>query len=218
LIATGRAIALRLPEPELEPGEARRIADDVLSDPVYRQTEPLFDRALRIIGEAFGRILGELTSGDAGSIIAWLVLGAAIGALVLLLRNAFGPLPRFTRPAPVEIRIIGEPVDQRNGATWRAEADRLAAAQAWDEAIRARYRGVVVDLIAAGTLDGIAGTTPGEHRRRLLADGGAGAETFAELTDLFELVWYGPVDAGPEDLESFRRREAMLLAPVGAQP
>jgi hypothetical protein len=218
VIAVGLMVAQRLPEPELEPGEARRLADEVFADPVYRQTEPFLDRALRVVSEAFGRILGQLTTGDAGSIVAWLILGAAVLALLWLLRNVFGPLPRLAGPRPVETTIVAEPIDQRDAAAWRAEADRLAAAGAWDEAIRARYRAVVADLIGAGTLDDVAGTTPGEHRRRLLAEGAPGAATFAELTDLFELVWYGPIDAGPEDLEVFRRNEEALLSPVGVAP
>jgi hypothetical protein len=218
VIAVGRMVAQRLPEPELEPGEARRLADEVLADPVYRQSEPFLDRALRIVGEAFGRILGQLTTGDAGSIVAWLILGAAVLTLLWLVRNAFGPLPRFSGPRPVETTIVVDPIDERDAAAWRAEAERLAAAGAWDEAIRARYRAVVADLVATGTLDDIAGTTPGEHRRRLLAEGVAGGAVFAELTDLFELVWYGPVDAGPADLEAFRRNEEALFSPVGVTP
>ena len=215
MIVLGPLVASRLPEPGLEPGEARRLADEVLADPVYRQTEPFLDRALRVVGEAFGRILGQLTTGGTGSIVAWLILGAAVLALAWLVRGALGPVPRFTRPKPAETTIVGAPVDERDAAAWRAEADRLAAAHAWDEAIRARYRALVADLVAAGTLDAVPGTTPGEHRRRLLEAGAPRAATFAELTDLFELVWYGPRDAGPGDLEAFRRGEATLLAPVG---
>lgn len=212
MTAIRRLLATDLPTPELAPGDARRLADEVLADPVYRQSEPFLDRALRVVAEAFGRVLGQLTTGGAGSIVAWLILAVAVLALVWLVRAGLGPLPRFARPHPLEATIVDTAVDERDGAAWRAEAERLAAARQWDEAIRARYRGVVADLVAAGTLDAVAGTTPGEHRRRLLADGVPGADAFAALTDLFELVWYGPVDAGPDDLDTFRRRETDLLA------
>lgn len=216
MIAVGLLVAQRLPEPELGPGEARRLADEVLADPVYRQSEPFLDRALRVVSDAFGRILGQLTTGDAGSIVAWLILGAAVVALLWLVRSTFGPLPRFSGARPVDTVIVADSIDRRDAAAWRAEAERLAAAGSWDEAIRARYRAVVADLVAAGTLDDIAGTTPGEYRAQMLAAGAVGAATFAELTDLFELVWYGPLAAGPDDLDAFRRHEEALLAPVGA--
>jgi hypothetical protein len=210
-------IAQELPIPAPSAGEVRGAADDILERPEYHQTESLLERAGGWLDNLLSDILGGLGGSGLGSLIAWLILLTLVGGLIWLLLR-LSPAAGLARVATTEavVRTSGPAATNFRDATeWRKEAARLAADGRYDEALRARYRALLADLIDGGLIEDIPGRTPGEYRRDLQT--GASAEVsapFADATDLFETIWYGPDVATSPDLDRFEARERAVLAGV----
>ena len=208
-------IAQELPIPEPPAGEVRGVADDILERPEYRQTESLIERASGWLDNLMSDIVGGLGGDGLGSLIAWLILLTLVGGLIWLLLR-LGPTTGLARVATTEavVKTSGPAAtDFRDATEWRKEAGRLAAEGRYDEALRARYRALLADLIDRGLIEDIPGRTPGEYRRDLQTAASAEISApFADATDLFETVWYGPDVATSPDLDRFEAREHAVLA------
>lgn len=204
--------AQELPLPEPDSGEVTGRADDILSRSEFRQTESFLERAGRWIDELLSDIVGGLAGGGVGSVVAWSILAVLVGAVIWLVVR-ITPMAGLTRVAPTEalVQTVGPAAtDHRTAEQWRAEAQRLAAEGRYDAAVRARYRALLADLIDRGVLDDVPGTTAGEYRVAM-GTAGQAAAPFAAATDLFQDVWYGPVEAGDDDLHTFVEHESAVL-------
>lgn len=205
---------LPLPIPEVDPSEVGARARDIVSGAEYRQTESVFERAGRWLENAFENVLGALGEGGASGVVAWLVFLAALAAVGWLVLRMV-PLDRLQpprRPAVVVQTTGPAATSFRTAVAWRSEADRLATERRFDEAVRARYRAVLADLIAAGVLEDVPGRTPGEYRVEFGAAVPGRRRAFDEMTDRFEVIWYGPAHAGRDDLAAFVAAEEAVLA------
>jgi hypothetical protein len=195
-----------LPPPVHDPDDIRRLADDVLA---RREFQPparsLWDRILEWFADRIGRAVDALAGDGAGQVLAWAVLLVVVGAAVvaaLRLRASLVPDPGVT---------VGQPAFGHKGAAeWAAEAARHEAAGAWRLAVRARYRAVLARLAERGAVDDRPGRTGREVEEEVRRREPATAPVVAEATDLFELVWYGDVPAGPG--EAARLRELAEVA------
>ena len=100
-------------------------------------------------------------------------------------------------------------------AAWRAAADRHLVAGRCRQALRCRYRALVVDLGDRGWLEELPGRTSGEHRRRVRSVAPEVAADFDAASDLFDGAWYGrtPVDGGT--VSSFVALERRVLDRAG---
>ena len=208
-------MAQDLPIPEPPADDIRGTADDILGRAEFRQTESLLERAGGWLDDLLSDVLGGLGGGGLGSLIAWLILLTLVGGLIwLLLRlTPAAGLARVARTEAVVKTSGPAATDFRDAGEWRREADRLAAEGRYDEAIRARYRALLADLIDRGLIEDIPGRTPGEYRRDLQVAASAEiAAPWSEATDLFEAVWYGPDLATRPDLDRFESREHAVLA------
>lgn len=138
--------------------EARRWAEQELSDPRYADAKPTwFDLVARDIG----RFLADLFSSDNGAnvgpsaliIVSIIVFGALVAALII-----------WGRPRRAQaIRRAGSGLlgadDDRSAAQLRADADRCARGGDWDEATILRFRALARGLLERDLIDPSPGAT-----------------------------------------------------------
>lgn len=212
-------MAQDLPVPQPNPAEISGRADDILSRAEFRQTESFLERASRWIDELLSDIVGGLTGGGVGTLVSWLILVALVGALAWVVVR-MSPVGALTRVADAEAVVATRgpsATEHRSAAEWRAEAERLATEGRYDEAIRARYRALLADLIQRGLVDDVAGRTAGEYRREVeTVAPPAAAASFGAATDVFQDVWYGPVRADRSELDRFTGHELSVVATVAS--
>lgn len=190
--------------------EARRVAEDVLSGPEYRQAgESWITKALNAIDEWLSRLLTSLGGGGGGSsAIGWIIVIVAVAgasvAVVLAVRSI-----RRTR------RAVGEDDDDAERSStrrrrreadvdWAREAERMEAEGRWRDGMRARYRALVAEMARRRVVDPAASRTTGEHRREVGVAAPDAAPGFDGAAELFDRAWYGNLPTGPEEAERFR--------------
>jgi hypothetical protein len=154
---------------------------------------------------------------DAGfSFLAWLIVAGvllAIVALAIMLafqrRAAAAPAAAKTesgKKAASLDDVLSRPEPQTAQALWR-QAEQLAAAGNYLEAVRLLYAAVLATLSRAGMIRYEAMRTNGEYADQLRAHPQAPDEvheSFGRLTGLFELKWYGERACRPEDYRDCR--------------
>ena len=189
-----------LPEPTASPEDVRQQADEILDQRQFQRPEPNpIQRAEQWVDEQMGNLFNELVSGDAGSLVGWLVLIVALVALLFFLRR----LGRSVQADPrTETEVSVERV--RTADEWREDAEAHERAGAWKAALRSRFRALVADLVDLGHVDDVPGRTAGEYRAEVAEQIPSAADAFAEATGLFEDAWYGDRETGPEENRRFR--------------
>jgi hypothetical protein len=203
-----------------DPVDPAVVADDVrgvLARPEFRYEPSLLDRLGDWLGEQIDRLLGPLQlpggagtfGGGAGSVIAWLIIVAAVVAVVATITYV---VVNRVRRVPVDEPELTSEVEHRLPADhWAAEAERLEAEGRWKEALRARYRELVRRLVDRDQLPDMAGRTTGELREDLERSTPTASGSFDRATLRFELAWYADVPATAEDTRSFRSEAATVL-------
>lgn len=194
------------------PEEVRQRAHEILGRAEFSRHESLVERVLNWIGDQLSRFTFGIGGGPGilGNLVSFLVFALIIVLLVVLVR-AYLRRGRVAGGEPADDLSI-ELEEGRTSGDWRAQAERFEAAAEWREAMRARYRELVGSLIEDGVLSDIPGRTTGEYRSEFGAARPDRAAPFAELTDLFEGVWYGGIDTGAADNERFHRLAAAVRA------
>lgn len=200
---------------EVDPDEARRAADEILSRPEYQEPEPgVVERAFGWLAEQLGRVFDALTGGGPGGVVGWVVVAVLLGLAAWLLRRV------FVLPGMPGHRSSGRPVrygtsQRRSAQAWRDEAERRRAAGDHRNALRCRYQALVVELTDAGVLDATPGRTTGEHRARLHEALVDEHPVIDRVTGTFERTWYGGDDVSADDYAAFVA-DAERLAPLPA--
>ena len=199
-----------LPPSDHDPAAVRDLADQILAQARYdRPPEPLPDRIMGWIGDQLARAFGSLVSGGGGTVLAWVILAAAVGGVVyLLVRHGRVSLP--ARMPPDEAHVMVELT--RSAEEWRAEAARLEAAGRWPEGLRCRHRALVADLVRRGAIPEQPGRTAGEYVRDIAGSLPEASASFAAATELFEAAWYGGASTGAAEAARFADLEARVLA------
>ena len=90
----------------------------------------------------------QLAGGGAGSIIAWVILGVLVAIVIVVVARES---PARCRPCR-RTRSSSRPSQRRSAVNWRAEAERLEAEGNWKDALRCRYRSLVMELIERDVL------------------------------------------------------------------
>ncbi len=188
--------------PTIDPDEARRAAQDILSRAEYREPErSLVDRAVEWVFNRVGDLFDALGGSGPGSVIGWLVVLALVGgAIWLLVRSLRVPLGSRVAQAPA-VQYGTE--SHRDASVWLAEAERLAASGDLRGALRCRHQAMIARLIADAVLDDVPGRTAGECRDLIGTRVVSMVETARQVTDTFETVWYGGAAADGADYERF---------------
>jgi hypothetical protein len=199
-----------LPPSEQDPARARDLADEILRQPRYdRPPKPLTERVMDWFGERLSDLLGALVGSGGGTVVAWLILLGALGAVVyLLVRHGRVTLPVGLGEREPEVMVELT----RSAREWRAEAERLEAVGEWADGLRCRHRALVADLVRRGAIPEQAGRTAGEYARDVRIALPDAAPSFAAATELFEAVWYGGAITGPAEAARFAELDARVLA------
>jgi hypothetical protein len=193
--------------------EARQRAEDILARPEYRPPDKsLLQRAFDWLDEAVRSFLNSLLSGGAASIVAWIVLAALVGVVVVVALRVSRSVQRV--PA---VPIDNDPAPRRSPRDWSAEAERHEAAGEWKDAIRCHHRSLVATLIERELLRDVPGRTTGEFRAELHEHApDSTVVAFALASDLFEAAWYGDAPTGAEQVARFRQLADQVLGRVPA--
>jgi hypothetical protein len=201
------ARAAPLPPPQHDPDSVRQLAHDILSRSEFRQRPPgLFERVARWLSDVIARIFDSV-GGGGGNAFGWVVLVVAVGVAIY----AIARTTRTVRRDPV-VRESVAVESGRSAAAWRDEADSLEAAGRWKDALRCRYRALIVDLVTRGVVEDVAGRTSGEYRRDVTTALPAEAVDFAGATELFERAWYGDEPTGASESARFRSLADRVVA------
>lgn len=205
---------MELPPPAHEPGGVRDLADRILADPRYdRPGRSIPERILEWFGDQLGKVLGSMVGSGAGTLVAWVLVAAAVGfvAYLVVRYGRAGALPRSLGGAPATMVEL-----TRSPAEWRADAVRLEAQGRWKEGLRCRHRALIADLVRRGVIPEQAGRTAREHARDVATSLPTVAPEMAAATELFEAVWYGDLPTGADEAERFERLDRHILGtPVG---
>lgn len=177
--------------------EARDLARDELSKPVYERDTPILTRVLRWIAEQIDRVV-EAATGTLSS-----QLGLAIVVAIAVAFAAFVVL----RAGPLARRAAGRagavlPDRPRSAAEYRAAADDAAARGDWTTAVVERFRAVVAGLEERGVLDPRAGRTADEAAHEASAVLGELPRPHGGMhagARLFDGVRYGGAAASEDD-------------------
>lgn len=184
----------------VDPDEARRTAQEILSRPEYREPQPsLLDRAFEAVIDFLSSGFEALTGGGAGSVIGLVITGLVLALAIWLLVRALGA--SWSRPASrTAAGVVQGTTAPDDPAVWDEEADRLAAAGDHRGALRCRYQALVAALVGTGALQDATARTPTEIWRELDGRQPELDPVLASVTERFEAAWYGgrPVDADDE--------------------
>lgn len=138
--------------------EARRWAEEELSDPRYADAKPTwFDLVARDIG----RFIADLFTSDNGANVgpwALIIVSAVIVAALITALIIWGR-PRSSRAVRrARTDLLGEQ-DDRSAAQLRADAERSARGGDWDTATVLRYRAIARGLLERDLIDPAPGAT-----------------------------------------------------------
>lgn len=198
-----------LPPSQQDPAAVRELADRILAEGRYdRPPKSIPDRVMEWIGDQLSRAFGSLVSSGGGTVLAWVIVAAALaGVLYLLVRHGRVSLSAVASPEEPEVMVELT----RSAREWRTEAERLEAQGRWAEGLRSRYRGLVADLVRRGAIAEQAGRTAGEYVRDVADSLPEAASHLAAATELFEAAWYGGADTGPAEAARFAELDARVL-------
>lgn len=207
-------LSVELRPPAAEPGQVRRVVEDVLSRREFADADPsLTARLEEWIGEQLGRLFEAVAGTGQAPLIGTLLLVAVVVVAVLLAtRFAGGVRGDPDRPAPRTVEDVG-----RDAAAWLAEADDHERAGNLRAALRCRYRGLLSQLAAAGVVDETPGRTTGEYLEEVRRRRPAAAAHVAAVTAAFEASWYGDAPVTPASLDDVRRHIAAARAAVAGR-
>lgn len=200
------------------PEEIRTDTKRILSREDFSYKKGYLERFLEWLADRLGnrevstpKASGGFLSGIIGTVLAWVILLAAIAAVVFIVARYV----RFRRPKLAKEKVEApDAVIEHNRSVkeWNSEAERLEADGDWKQAIRARYRMLVRELTDRGQLPDIAGSTTTELREALAETTPSATGDFDAASALFELPWYAAEETGPEENAQIRRLSDEILA------
>lgn len=154
LTLTGDAVPPLTPDGE----EARRWAEEELSDPAYDIAEPTpFDRIARAIGDFIASLLNPELSGGWGS--AFALVAAIVVVVVIVAAFLVWGMPRVTRRTAPRAPVLFGEAEHRSAAELRTAAAERARAAQWEAAIVLRLRALARGCLERGVVDPPPGAT-----------------------------------------------------------
>jgi hypothetical protein len=138
--------------------EARRWAEEELSDPSYDIAEPTpFDRIARAIGDFIASLLNPDVSGGWGSTFA--LVAAIVVVMIIVAAFLVWGMPRVTRRSAPRTPLLFGDTEHRSAAELRDAAAERARASDWDAAIVLRFRALARGCLERGVVDPPPGAT-----------------------------------------------------------
>lgn len=187
-----------LPRSEVDGGGVDRTVDDVLRHRDFAAVEQNWLERLREdVRQWFLERLADLFSSGAGTVLAWVLIGAAVlvavGVGVAVARG-------IRRGARADDPMPSVVVTRRAPTDWLADARAAEGAGEHAEAVRCGYRAVVALLASRGAVEEQPGRTVGEYRTQLQRRAATRLDEFTRASDVFERVWYARRPATSEDV------------------
>lgn len=166
---------------------------EVFREPRFDRSPSWISRAGSAVRRGVHRVVDAVPFGTLGRFLAWIALALAVAFAVLIVGRAIRRAVARRRLAGGEDAILDDvlgDLDERSAEQWATDAHASEARRDWKEAIRCRYAEIVGTAFATGCAVAEPGRTTGELRRDVAAAREDCADAFAELTDIFELVWF----------------------------
>ena len=138
--------------------EARRWAQEELSDPVYIAAEPTpLDRLARAIGGFFDQLFSSEIPNGWGPTLA--IVAALVVIVLIVAAFLIWGLPRTTRRTRAAGADLFGAAEQRSAARLRRDAASLADRGDWDGAIVLRFRGLARAVVERDLVEVPPGAT-----------------------------------------------------------
>ncbi|MEU8350048.1 MULTISPECIES: DUF4129 domain-containing protein [Streptomyces] len=211
-VRTGDEVPVRTPRLP-----AREAAERELSESVYHQNDPsLFRRALDRFWEWLDTLFDAAAGVTPGGPAGLAVILAVVLLLAVALRLRLGPL----RPGPESPGALFPDDRPRSAAEHRAEAERHAAAQRWEQAVQEHTRALVRSLEERALLTPRPGRTADEAATEAGRPLPGHADRLRAAARDFDDVTYGGRRTTAEtyarlrDLDQEIRHSKPVLAPV----
>ncbi len=204
---------VELPIPEPPPEEIRARATEILSRPEFQPDEPsLFEQVLDWISRWIGELLqGGMERSTGNRLLGFVVLGVALAALGYMVWRFARRMRSNPEPEQEELEVeLG-----RSARDWKQEAERLEVEELWKEALRARYRVLVGELVDRDLVPDVPGRTTGEYRLDVSHSAPGVTAPFGDASGLFELAWYADRATGPGENRRIRELTDEVLEGVG---
>jgi hypothetical protein len=196
-----RSEAARFQQPPADISPTRGLAAEILNTPEFRDVhgptwiDRVRQRAYRLMNRLFARMFESSAFPTISRALVYMLLASAgLTAIVWLSRFRRRPAQQ-----PADTAAADEAPQTIAWTRWLTEAEAAAAAGRWREAVHCSYWCAVSFLEANGAWPADRTRTPREYVRLLPASSGA-RPALAELTRLFERVWYGTDRADAEAL------------------
>ena len=188
----------------MEPDSLRAVLDSVFAGPAYRwveRPEPLVQVRRWLAG-----LTGWLTAlRDDNPLAFRIILAALIVVLIAILVHAGWILVRTVRPAPPGAGLPVSPTFRRDAAWYRGEAERLAAAGRFAEAMQADFLALILALDRASLVRFHPAKTPREYTREPSLPAPDRAE-LAELVGALYRYVFAREPCGPAEYRAWRER------------
>ena len=151
-VAPGFRLAAEVPPLTPDGDEARRWAQDELSDPVYAAAEPtLLDRIARAIGGFFDQLFSSEIPNGWGPTLA--IVAALVVIVLIVAAFLIWGLPRTTRRTRAAGADLFGAAEERSAARLRRDAASRADRGDWDGAIVLRFRGLARAVVERDLLE-----------------------------------------------------------------
>jgi hypothetical protein len=184
----------------------RHVIDSVFTAPAYRWTEavdPLAGAKLR-----FAELINWIKHLESNSPTLYLlVIGALVAVLVAVLVHITWLVWRTLRAPPAVASVLPSDALRRDAQWFRGEADRLADAGRFREAVQADFLALVLTLDGWGTVRFHPSKTPAEYLGEPALRGAAQAE-FGELVRQLYRIGFGGASCDAAGYAEWRRRAA----------
>jgi hypothetical protein len=197
----------------------RATAAQVFKRGEFQRKLSLLDRFLRWLARQFHFSRPEVRTGggSAGgsSLLLYLILAALVALLIwIIVRVA----RTWVRAPKAEVEPDDDPVVEapRTQREWRSEAEAAESDGRWKDAVLARYRELVSELVDRRVAAGVPGRTTGELQADVSLNAPEASAAFSEATLLFELPWYADVPTGVDENHRFKDLAAAVLAAAPA--
>jgi hypothetical protein len=196
--------------------EARRWAEQELAKQEYQAAKPTwFDEFISGIVNWFFGLFTERGAGGLAPVAVTVIVIVIIAALVVALL-VWGR-PRASQTVHRRRDLLGER-DDRTAALLRAEAERRAREQDWDEAVVLRYRALARDLMERDLIDPAPGATAQGIAREASTPFPAFGERLHSAATAFDAVRYLRTAANEVDYRGLAATDDDVRAAQPAVP
>ena len=153
-----QALTAAVPPLTPDPDEARRWAEQELTNPVYAEAQPTpFDLFARAVADFLGDLLNPQLPAGLESVFA--IVAVAVVVVLIIVAFVIWGVPRATpRGTPASAVLFGE-AESRTARRLRTDAEEAAARGAWDDAVVLRFRALARSLTERGVVDAPPGAT-----------------------------------------------------------